>query len=243
MSSSADPDPTPHGPPDPTLSEPTLSEPVPAEPVPAEPALSEPAPTAPVPAAPESAAPVPAAPAEAPGWDVFAERPVPDGLGRDVHLEVELAGMLQRGRDDLARDRGRTAQETTDNRHALYELASFIGRLEQHLDRAEAPLVEGGNKKLYDTLRVLKDQMLDSLRDRGVEVRDPLGHGHDEVAEWADVVHWRRGPQFTGEVVAQTLEPAVFHREGGGRDEATDDHEKVVRRARVVMGCPEPDQT
>ena len=233
MSSSADPDPTPPVPSDPTGSDHTGSDHTGSGLVP-----TAPAPTAPVPTAP-----VPAPPAGPPGWEVFAERPVPDGLGRDVHLEVELAGMLQRGRDDLARDRGRTAQETVDNRHALYELASFIGRLEQHLGRAEVPLVEGGNKKVYDTLRVLKDQMLDSLRDRGVEVRDPLGHGHDEVAEWADVVHWRRGPQFTGEVVAQTLEPAVFHRETGGRDEATDDHEKVVRRARVVMGCPEPDQT
>ncbi|MFG2790444.1 hypothetical protein [Streptomyces sp. NPDC048419] len=173
-----------------------------------------------------------------PGWDAFVERPVPEGLGQAVHLSHELAGVLQRSRDDLAKDRGRAAQEAAAVLGTLYELAALTGQLELQLARAEAPLVEGGNKRLHDLLRVLKNQMLEELRQRGIEVRDPLGRGHDEVAEWADVVHWRSGPQFTAEVVAQTIEPAVFHH--GREDDGTDD-DKVVRRARVVMGCPEPE--
>ncbi|MGY6024888.1 hypothetical protein [Streptomyces spinosirectus] len=163
-----------------------------------------------------------------------------EGLGQAVHLSHELAGVLQRSRDDLAKDRGRAAQEAAAVLGTLYELAALTGQLELQLVRAEAPLVEGGNKRLHDLLRVLKNQMLEELRQRGIEVRDPLGRGHDEVAEWADVVHWRSGPQFTAEVVAQTIEPAVFHH---GRDEhdGTGDDDKVVRRARVVMGCPEPE--
>lgn len=222
-------------------------DPVSVQPVSADPASVDPEPVDPEPVGPAPVSVDPVVPVGPPGWDVFAERPVPEGLGRDVRLETELAAVLQRGRDDLARDRGRTAQEASDVRHTLYELASFVGRLEQQLGRAEAPLVEGGNKKLYDTLRVLKDQMLDLLGERGVEVRDPLGRGHDEVAEWADVVHWRQGAQFTAEVVAQTLEPAVFHRDGDadgdGPGRQPDDGYEVVRRARVVMGCPEPDGT
>ena len=185
--------------------------------------------------------PTPAEPVGPPSWDVFVERPVPDGLGQAVHLSHELAGVLQRSRDDLAKDRGRAAQESAAVLGSLYELAALAGQLELQLARAEAPLVEGGNKRLHDLLRVLKNQMLEELRQRGIEVRDPLGRGHDEVAEWADVVHWRSGPQFSAEVVAQTIEPAVFHHGRDDHDEATGDDDKVVRRARVVMGCPEPE--
>ncbi|MFJ9542386.1 hypothetical protein ACIRPX_34715 [Streptomyces sp. NPDC101225] len=202
---------------------------------------ADPAPAAPEPGGRPDCVPVEASrPTGPPGWEAFAERPVPDGLGQAVHLGHELAGVLQRSRDDLAKDRGRAAQESADVLGSLYELAALAGQLELQLARAETPLVEGGNKRLHDLLRVLKNQMLEELRQRGIEVRDPLGRGHDEVAEWADVVHWRSGPQFTAEVVAQTIEPAVFHHGRDDHDAAGDD-DKVVRRARVVMGCPEPE--
>jgi hypothetical protein len=155
-----------------------------------------------------------------------------------VHLAHELAGVLQRSRDDLAKDRGRSVQAAADIRGTLYELASLTGQLELQLARAEAPLVDSGNKRQYQLLRVLKNQMLEALRQRGIEVRDPLGRGHDEVAEWADVVHWRTGPEFTAEVVAQTIEPAVFHHGDGPDGPGTEDADQVVRRARVVMGSP-----
>lgn len=238
MSSSADSTPAGSTPVDPALVDLTSADSDSAEletgggadPVPADPVMAKPAPEDPAPADPTGP----------PGWDSFAERPVPEGLGQAVNLSHELAGVLQRARDDLAKDRGRAAQEGAAVLGTLYELAALAGQLELQLARAEAPLVEGGNKRLHDLLRVLKNQMLEELRQRGIEVRDPMGCGHDEVAEWADVVHWRSGPQFAAEVVAQTIEPAVFHH---GRDDhdGTGDDDKVVRRARVVMGCPEPE--
>ncbi|MFI6565307.1 hypothetical protein [Streptomyces sp. NPDC050534] len=248
MSSSADPTPADAisadtAPADAISADPAPADAISADPAPADATSADTAPADATPADPETGGrpdPAPAEPTGPPGWDAFAERPVPEGLGQAVHLSHELAGVLQRSRDDLAKDRGRAAQEAAAVVGTLYELAALAGQLELQLARAEAPLVEGGNKRLHDLLRVLKNQMLEELRQRGIEVRDPLGRGHDEVAEWADVVHWRSGPQFTAEVVAQTIEPAVFHH---GRDDhdGTGDDDKVVRRARVVMGCPEPE--
>ncbi|MFI6344678.1 hypothetical protein [Streptomyces sp. NPDC050560] len=162
-------------------------------------------------------------------WDAFTERAVPTGLGETVSPEAELAGLLQRRQDDIGAARGVGAESTAKAQETLFELASLLGSLERVVQRAEGPMAESGHKRLHRQLRVLKDQMFQALADDEVEVRDPVGQPADAVADWVDPVGWRQGPQYTSEVVAQTDEPAVFHRGA------------VVRFARVIMGAPEPE--
>lgn len=164
---------------------------------------------------------------EPPGWGSFAVREVPAGLEETVSPEAELAGVLQRRHDDLSAARGAAAGAAADARSTVFELASLVGRLDQVIVAAEARMADSGQQRLHRQLRVLKDQMLQCLGDDDVEVRDPLGRTAQDVADWTDPVGWRHGPQFTEEVVAQTDEPAVFHRD------------VVVRLARVVMGSPD----
>ncbi|MYW68223.1 hypothetical protein GTY65_29715 [Streptomyces sp. SID8379] len=162
-------------------------------------------------------------------WAEFAERPLPEGGDEAVSPQAELAGVLQRRHEDLSAARGEAAQAASGARDTVFELASLVGRLEQLIADSEQPLADSGQARLHRRLRILKEQMLQTLRDDAVEVRDPLGLPADEVADWVDPVGWRYGPQFTAETVAQTDEPAVFHRGA------------VVRLARVFMGSPEPE--
>ncbi|MEU6842634.1 hypothetical protein ABZ930_12305 [Streptomyces sp. NPDC046716] len=161
-------------------------------------------------------------------WSEFAERAVPEGGDEAVSPQAELAGVLQRRHEDLSAARGEAARAASGARDTVFELASLVGRLEQLIAAGEQALADSGQARLHRRLRILKEQMLQTLRDDGVEVRDPLGLPADEVADWSDPVGWRYGPQFTSETVAQTDEPAVFH------------HGAVVRLARVFMGSPEP---
>ncbi|MEU6662294.1 hypothetical protein [Streptomyces sp. NPDC046821] len=164
-----------------------------------------------------------------PGWDDFAERPVPEVHGTTTAPEAELAGVLQRRHEDLAAARGASAEAATRVRSTLFELAVLVGTLEQQVTRAEEPLAALGEELRHRELKNVKDRMLDLLRGAGVEVRDPLGLPADDVLDWADPVHWRQSPEFAAEVVAETNEYAVFH------DGA------LVRFAQVVMGAPAPE--
>ncbi|MFJ4711297.1 hypothetical protein [Streptomyces sp. NPDC088785] len=161
-------------------------------------------------------------------WGEFTERAMPSGGDEAVSPQAELAGVLQRRHEDLSAVRGEAARAASGARDTVFELATLVGRLDQLIAAGEQALADSGQARLHRRLRILKEQMLQTLRDDGVEVRDPLGLPADEVADWTDPVGWRYGPQFTVESVAQTDDPAVFH------------HGAVVRLARVFMGSPEP---
>ncbi|MCX3059663.1 procyclic acidic repetitive family protein [Streptomyces beihaiensis] len=180
------------------------------------------------PAAPATS-PGPAAPATSPlSWDTFAERAMAEGVDEAVSPQAELVGVLQRRHDDLGAARGEAAQAAAGAREALFEVASLVGRFEQLIGECQEVMADSGQARLHRRLRILKDQMLQVLKDDGVEIRDPVGLPADEVADWTDPIGWRYGAQFATESVARTDEPAVFH------------HGAVVRLARVFMGSPEP---
>ncbi|MZD05942.1 hypothetical protein GTW43_12715 [Streptomyces sp. SID5785] len=162
-------------------------------------------------------------------WAAFAERPLPEGGAdeRVVAPQAELAAVLQRRHEDLSAVRGDAARAASGARDTVYDLAVLVGRFDQLVAACAADLEDSGRSRLHRRLRILKEQMLQTLRDADVEVRDPLGLPAADVADWADPIGWRHGPQFTEETVAQTDEPAVFH--AGA----------VVRLARVFMGSPE----
>ena len=161
-------------------------------------------------------------------WYDFSGREVPASAGEFVSPESELLGVARRSAEELRAARAETASAAGEVREALFDLAVFVSRLDQLVGRAEEPLkaAQGGGR-LYQQLRILKNQMLDVVAGNGIELRDPTGLPAAEVLEWVNVNAWLHRPEYEAEVVARTEECAVFH-EG-----------RAVRLARVQMGAPE----
>ena len=164
-------------------------------------------------------------------WYDFSGREVPAATGEFVSPESELIGVARRSAEELRAARAETRSAAGEVRETLFDLAVFVSRLDQLVGKAEEPLKAQGSGKLYQQLRILKNQMLEVVAGGGIELRDPTGLPAAEVLDWVNVNAWLHRPEYDAEVVARTEECAVFH-EG-----------RAVRLARVQMGAPErPEQ-
>ncbi|HWG24796.1 hypothetical protein [Actinospica sp.] len=159
-------------------------------------------------------------------WYAFSGREVPGGAGEFVSPESELISAARRSAEELRAARAEGLAAAGEVRETLFDLAVFVSRLDQLVGRAEEPLRAQGGGKLYQQLRILKNQMLEVVTGGGIELRDPTGLPAAEVLDWVNVNAWLHRPEYEAEVVARTEECAVFH---GGR---------AVRLARVQMGAP-----
>jgi hypothetical protein len=170
-----------------------------------------------------SAADVTAAEAPRLSWSDFPARAVPDIDGEFVSLESELASLRQHCEDNLRRAREQAVAAVAEVRAVIFDLAVHVGRLDQLLTEESVP---GQDPEALRKLDVLKNQMLQTLGEAGVELRDPRGLAADEVMNWVEVAEWVPGPEYEAEVVAATEQAAVLQ-DG-----------VPVRLARVVMGTP-----
>ncbi|MFI0480182.1 hypothetical protein [Actinomadura sp. 9N215] len=159
------------------------------------------------------------------GWDVFAPRPAPAAM--DVRPPAtEMVAVLQRYRAALGAERGRAAAEVDRAMAIAVEQAVLVHRFAGTLARLGTALEDAGLGLAHRELRILRSQMAQSLRDGGVDVRDPVGLPPDEVADLVEVIGWRYGAEFEAEAVAETVDPIVLV------DGA------VARTGRVHMGAP-----
>lgn len=161
-------------------------------------------------------------------WSAFGRRPV----GEPVELvspSSELGAALQRCRRDLTAERAAAAEAAATTRADVAELAVLVFRFSAVLNHHDQAIADAGLKSAGRTLRVLRDQMLSALGHAGLTVVDPVGLPYDAVAAAVEVAGWRHGPDFPGEVVAETVEPIIGH------------GAEVVRLGRVIMGAPEPE--
>ncbi len=109
---------------------------------------------------------------------------------------------------------------------ALAQQAVFVVQMESALAQYESALAQGTLKRIHRHFRVLKDQMMDALKQAGLEVIVPLGKSFEEAADWVHVQGWRHHKDFPSELVAEVLEPVVIYQ---GR---------LIRQGRVIMGAP-----
>ncbi|WP_329066897.1 hypothetical protein [Streptomyces sp. NBC_01429] len=137
-----------------------------------------------------------------------------------------MAALLQRYWSDLQDESNRVRKETAAARKVLTELAVHVARLDGLLQEAAAPLETAGAKSLGRRLHVARKQVLEPLREMDITTRDPTGERYESVADVVDITGWRYGPEFTAEVVAETVEPIVY------------DRGAVVRLGQVIMGAP-----
>ena len=160
-------------------------------------------------------------------WDQFKKRPEIEGV-EILSPAAEVAAYLQQFYAKI-----NSLTEKFEDVHnvaisGLAEQAVLVFQFQTILERYEEQLrhISQSGGDVFRTLRVLKDQMLGTLRDSGIEIDVPLGRSFQEVAEIADKVHWRHGEEFTSEIVVEVIEPVIKL------------HNRVVRPAHLVMGAP-----
>jgi hypothetical protein len=159
-------------------------------------------------------------------WSEFPARDVAVDTDGFYSPGSELAALAKGYDQALREERDRSVETVIAARKTIVRLAVFAGRLDQLLSEALAPMAAQGLQETHDPLRVLKDMILQALREDGVEIRDPVGLPRPEVADWVDVDSWVHRETFEREEVAQTQECAVFQ-DG-----------VPVHLARVIMGAP-----
>jgi molecular chaperone GrpE (heat shock protein) len=159
-----------------------------------------------------------------PDWSVFTERAVPPF---DIFSPAsEITALLQRYRADLDMAQEHTESVRREGLEALAQQAVFAVQLEFALERYKPQFEQASLNKVYRSLRIVKDQMLDALRNAGITIIVPQGKSFDEVSAYVNVVGWKHSQEFTEEVVAEVLQPIVLY------------HTTIIRLGQVVMGAP-----
>lgn len=160
-----------------------------------------------------------------PDWSLFTERDVPE----EVHLLSPISEMV--ATLQLCQKNFDKMQKTIENVRyegfmALAQQAIFVVQLEFVLERSKQKLEQANLSKVYRSLRINKEQMLDALQEAGLKIIIPQGKEFDEIADFVQVVGWKHHADFTKEVVAEVLEPIVFYKN------------QLLRQGIVVMGAP-----
>lgn len=159
------------------------------------------------------------------GWPAIRERAVP-APAELLSPSAELGAALQRCWQQLDRERARTREVAADADAAAAEHAVLLHRFGIVLRDNEDALTAAGLGGVQRQLRILRDQMLAALKETGLEIVDPVGRPFDEVADAVRVLYWRNEPEFSSQVVAETIEPIVRH------------GVETVRPGRVIGGAP-----
>jgi hypothetical protein len=162
-------------------------------------------------------------------WDTFSERPA-QAPAEFVSPSSEVAAVLQRYRSDVEAARSQTRAAVEDAREAAAQQAVLVAQLDAILSRAADGLTAAGQGSVHKRLRVLKDQMLDTLGRGGITVQDPTGRPLAEVWDRVEVVGWRHVPELTAKLVVATLEPIVLYGKA------------PIRRGRVIAGTPSEEE-
>lgn len=159
-------------------------------------------------------------------WTAFQERPEPP-TSELLSPASEVAALLQRYQNDLAEQKATDQAALADAHSAAADQATLVFHLAAVLGRDEAAFADAGLTRVHRRLNALRHQMAQAIERTGLRVVDPTGQAFDEVADLVHVIGWRHGPEFAGEVVAETIEPIV-------RNDT-----ELVRPGRVVMGAPD----
>lgn len=159
-------------------------------------------------------------------WAAFRERPEPPP-GELLSPASEVAALLQRYRNDLAGQKAADRTALADAHSAAADQAALVFHLAAVLAQHQDAFAAAGLTRVHRQLNALRHQMAQATGRTGLRVVDPTGQAFDEVADLVQVIGWRHGPEFAGEVVAETVEPIVCH------------ETELVRPGRVVMGAPD----
>ncbi|GHO66893.1 hypothetical protein KSC_057850 [Ktedonobacter sp. SOSP1-52] len=177
-----------------------------------------------------------------PDWSIFKER---EALPLEYELlspAAEVAALLRVHYASLTEGRRAEAEAFQTSFAALAEQAVLVAQLEMLLQRSSSSFsssdqgsrLQGRQEtlpRLYKSLCIIKDQMLEALTSAGIEIEFPLGKSYEEVADFVEIEHWRHQQHLTEEIVIDVYEPII-------RMLQAHQGPVLVRAGRVVMGAP-----
>jgi hypothetical protein len=159
------------------------------------------------------------------GWDALEFREQPQ-VGAVFSPAAAVESLLGRYRRDLEAAQAALTAVQDAGVQALAEQAIFVVQLASVIEAYTAQIEKADLGKIGRHFRILKDQMLDALKQAGLEVEVPLGKPYSALGNDAQIDGWRHKAEYEAEVVAEVVEPIV--RQGG----------RLVRAGRVIMGAP-----
>ncbi len=141
---------------------------------------------------------------------------------------AEVAGLLKEHSTEKQRMKGEFAELEKDFDHLLAQITDLAYLFDEAIVRFQPALEEHGLKRMHRELRVLKDQLIQTLQDAGYTWRNPLGEPFDgDLPELVSVDGWRYGPEYQENCVAQVREPIVLK------------NGSPIKDGSVVVGAPE----
>src|SRR6185312_12080200 len=119
-------------------------------------------------------------------WSVFNERDLPEAVDL-LSPASELAAILQVFQANLLREKKVAEDIHKEGLKILAQQAVFVVRLEAALERHKPKFEQASLNKVYRSLRIIKDQMLDALKGAGLKIVIPQGQPFDEVVDYIEV--------------------------------------------------------
>jgi hypothetical protein len=160
-----------------------------------------------------------------PDWSLFMERDEAGGM-EILSPAAEVSALLQKYHGDINRVKLEMEKEQYILLAVLSQQSLFVFQLASALERYEPDFMKESLPRVFRHLRILKDQMYQSLQDAGFEIIIPDRKPFDEIAEFVNVVGWKHGDEFHAETVTEVIEPIVKYKGA------------LVRLGRVIMGAP-----
>lgn len=177
-----------------------------------------------------------------PDWSIFKERETLPLEQEVLSPAAEVAALLRVHYVSVTEGRQAEKEAFQTGFAALAEQAVLVFQLEMLLQRSSSSFAssDSGSRlqgrqetlpRLYKSLRIIKDQMLEALTSAGIEIEIPLGKSYEEVADFVEIEHWRHQQHLAEEIVLDVYEPIIRMRQAN-------QGLVLVRAGRVVMGAP-----
>lgn len=162
-----------------------------------------------------------------PDWSVFKERKLPETLNLEIiSPEIEMSILLRQYSNDAKKAREGVKESYYEGVNIAAKQAVYIVQLGAALEDYEPVLKGASLQNIHRHLRIIKDQMLSALLQEGLEIIIPINKPFDEIADLVNVESWLHDEKFTSEMVAEVLEPIIYHKGS------------LIQMGRVVMGAP-----
>lgn len=167
-----------------------------------------------------------------PDWDIFQERETLHSASEVLSPVAELVASLHQSNRLLEQTRQELLDLEQSGFTELTRLAVLVVQLQTLLERnaalfpvQPATSQEKALARFGKSLHIIEKQLLDALRQAGLELEVPFHKTYAEVAEDVEIDQWHHLPDLTEEIVIDVLEPIL--RKG-----------KLWRAGRVIMGAP-----
>lgn len=167
-----------------------------------------------------------------PDWSIFRERETLAPVSELLSPTSEITATLRSTNRTLSRTQQALQDIEQSSFTELAQLAVLVTQLGTLIERNAEVFAASAEQqptkslsRVYKSLQIIQNQMLDSLKKAGLEVEIPLYKTYAEVAEYVEIEQWQHLQNLSEETVIDVLEPVI--RRGA-----------LLHTGRVIMGAP-----